>query len=379
MFLKSVTYSEFSGKPQEWRLECMTLGQKNLIVGKNSTGKTRALNIIGGMARHLSTGAAMPISSDYKVLWVHEGKEYIYELVVEDNVVVRELLSIDGKSYLERKEGGTGSIWAEQIGEGQYIPFQTPPNELAIFKRRDTVQHSFIEPVYNWASQVRHYRFGSNLGKDHLTIFVPNGPAVDERDENQVAGIFRDGIKYFGEEFERSIINDMQQAGYSLERIILGAPVSFRVEGAPGELSSIQVLETGLTCITDQFGMSQGMYRVLALFVHVNYLQFKGASTCIVVDDIGEGLDYERACSVIRILRDKADRSDVQVIMSTNDRFVMNEVPLKEWTVLSRAGSNVHVYNYENSSARFDEFRYTGLSNFSFFEMDYLETGASED
>nr|WP_283245281.1 AAA family ATPase [Pseudomonas sp. PCH44] len=349
-----------------------------MVVGKNSTGKTRTLNLIAGLARNLTSTAPLPLSAHFRVTWIHEGKQYFYEVLIEDQQVQLEVLRIDGKEYLERRVGGVGRIWADKIGDGQYIEFQTPPSEIAIFKRRDSIQHGFIEPLHDWASQVRHYHFGSLFGKEHLTIFVPNGPAVDERDENQVSGLFRQGIKQFGQPYVEAVRADMSKVGYDLETIELGAPVSVRFEGIPGELLSIRVKERGLTCMTDQFGMSQGMYRVLSLFVHLNYMQRKGVSTCVVVDDIGEGLDFERSCQVISVLREKSERSGLQLIMSSNDRFVMNEVPLEEWTVLQRTGSRVRARNYANSAEQFDEFRFTGLSNFSFFEMDYLNESRAE-
>lgn len=58
--------------------------------------------------------------------------------------------------------------------------------------------------------------------------------------------------------------------------------------------------------------------------------------------------------------------------MSTNDRFVMNSVPLEEWSVLRREGGKVTVHNYSNSRETFDDFKFTGLSNFSFLELDFL-------
>lgn len=58
---------------------------------------------------------------------------------------------------------------------------------------------------------------------------------------------------------------------------------------------------------------------------------------CIVIDDIGERLDYERSCALIELLMSKATTQQVQLIMTTNDRFVMNKVPLEAWTVLHRA------------------------------------------
>jgi hypothetical protein len=58
--------------------------------------------------------------------------------------------------------------------------------------------------------------------------------------------------------------------------------------------------------------------------------------------------------------------------MATNDRFVMNAVPLQYWSVLRRHGGGAEVLNYENSKAKFDEFKFTGMNNFDFFATDFL-------
>ena len=118
--------------------------------------------------------------------------------------------------------------------------------------------------------------------------------------------------------------------------------------------------------------MSQGMFRALSILVQINYFQMANKSTCILIDDIGEGLDFDRSCRLIDLLREKAERSSVQLILSTNDRFVMNRVPLEEWSFLQRQGGHVRVRNYENSRSLFEEFKFTGLSNFSFLEMDFV-------
>jgi hypothetical protein len=46
---------------------------------------------------------------------------------------------------------------------------------------------------------------------------------------------------------------------------------------------------------------------------------------------------------------------------------VMNEVPLKYWTVVIRIGSLVKVKNYENSRDEFEKFEKLGLNNFDYF------------
>ena len=54
MFLKSIEYAQHEGTPRLWKLEGCTLGNINLIVGKNATGKSRTLNVINGLANLLS-------------------------------------------------------------------------------------------------------------------------------------------------------------------------------------------------------------------------------------------------------------------------------------------------------------------------------------
>ena len=379
--LVSLKYSENVGRDQEWVLNKLTLGNKNLIVGRNSTGNTRTLLVLASLARTLSSPQnAISPSGNYYCEWLDSAnKSYIYEYVVENAEVLSERLTIEGKVYLDRQAGGVGLIFFEKVNNGEFLPFQTPLHEFAISKKRDALQHSFIEPLHQWASEVRHYFFGSSFGKEHMVVFAPNMPPVDEKDANQLVGLFRNAIRDFGDGFVSAVVQDMQFLGFDVETVELGFPVSVIPEYVPPGLNGIRLKEKGVRGYVDQITMSQGMYRVLALLINVNFLLVKRTSTCVIIDDIGEGLDYERSCRLITLLRSKADASNIQIIMSTNDRFVMDEVPLNEWTVLHRRGFEVYVSNYTNSKEKFDQFRFTGLSNFSFFEMDYLESSEWED
>ena len=98
-----------------------------------------------------------------------------------------------------------------------------------------------------------------------------------------------------------------------------------------------------------------------------------------MIDDIGEGLDFERSWRLIDLLRRKAEDTSIQLVLLTNDRFVMNHVPLDEWSVLQRQGGHVRVRNCENSRDVFEEFKFTGLSNFSFLEMDFVSGSPVEE
>ena len=382
--LRSIKYAEFEGTPQEWGIEGLSLAEVNLIVGKNASGKSRSLNIIHALAKHLAGIATplLPLSGNYDVEFIDGGKVIRYQLTYEEGQVIAEKFSCGGRVLLDRGVGGEGTIWAEEIDGGKEIRFQTPTSEIAAVARRDTIQHKFLEPLYSWASSLRHYYFGTPLGKDHLAVLVAKvgrKDVVDDRDPNLVVALYRQAEKEFGEAFTQALVLDMQKIGYDLETLRVETPISVRVSGAPGEVVGLSVKEKDLPGITDQHSMSQGMFRALSLLVQINYSQMTGKATCILVDDIGEGLDFDRSCRLIDLLREKAKTSNTQLVLSTNDRFVMNRVPLEEWSVLKRQGNHVQVLNYGNSKNLFEDFKFTGLSNFSFLEMDFASGPPAEE
>ena len=382
MRLKSVKYTEWEGTDQEWMLEGFYLRNLNLLVGKNASGKSRILNIISALARHVA-GIDLPrLSGNYDAEFIEGDQKIHYQLKYNEGQVVKEKFFVDSELLLDRGTGGEGQILAQDIdGEQKMIRFQTPPSELAAVARRDTIQHKFLEPLYSWGSSLRHYYFGTALGKDRLVVFTERqGRQVDDRDSTAVVALYRQAEKEFKDNFKQAVLQDMRQVAYEVEDLGIRALVSIRIQSdLPGEPVGLYVTEKDLPGITDQHSMSQGMFRVLSILIHINYSQMAKKSTCLLIDDIGEGLDFDRSCRLIDLLRNKAKASNIQLVLSTNDRFVMNRVPLEEWSVLQRRGTRVKVLNYENSRELFEEFKFTGLSNFSFLEMGFANGTPAEE
>lgn len=375
MRLISFDYSEYLGEPQEWSLVGLQLGARNLVVGKNSAGKSRAVSVIQALAQYLLGERPPSLSGHYDVHFEHDGTNVHYVLSYAGLQVTFEQLRIDNKELLTRGAGGIGSIFAEQLNDS--MQFQSPVELPAASTRRDSIQHPFLDLLHGWAISTRFYQFGSSLGKERLAIFVPNGTVVDERDQSQVAGILRNALRDYGDSFIASIKEDMGMVGYEIDSVGLAPPISitFPTHGEfPGTPLSICVKESDLPGSTDHIGMSQGMYRVLALLIHVNYLRMRGSASCLIIDDIGEGLDFDRSCRLISLIRTKSETSSLQVILTTNDRFVMNEVPLDEWTILKRTGNKVSVINKGNAGALFEELRFTGMSNSALMELGLLDS-----
>src|SRR5438132_5207337 len=116
MRLRDVAYREFEGDPQEWRIDGLSLGARNLVVGKNASGKTRMLNIIAALARSLVGVQPLGRSSNYDVTFEYDGSAQRYRLRVDDDAqVVEEVFSVGNRVLLKRGTGGEGDIWAERI------------------------------------------------------------------------------------------------------------------------------------------------------------------------------------------------------------------------------------------------------------------------
>ncbi|MFN9559549.1 MAG: hypothetical protein ACK55G_12105 [Dolichospermum sp.] len=148
------------------------------------------------------------------------------------------------------------------------------------------------------------------------------------------------------------------------------------------ELQGLYVQESDLKHQTEQGLISQGMFRALSLIIQVNYSLLAKKPSCILIDDIGEGLDFERSSEMIKLLISKAEAENglVQLIMTTNDRFIMNGVPLEYWSVIERQAGLAKLHNIHNSKEIFDDFKFTGLNNFDFFATQfYIEGFGNEE
>ncbi|HJZ23805.1 MAG TPA: AAA family ATPase, partial [Candidatus Babeliales bacterium] len=283
--------------------------------------------------------------------------------------------SIDSEILLKRGKTGKGYIKAKEANILK-MPFMTPKDEIAAFSKRDSIQHPFLDDLYNWGDNLTHFYFGTQLGKDVLVAVIKDKEkkaGLDLKNTDMVVAKFIEGEEKFGKQFVDTIKSNMEEIGYKTDNIEVGPlkSILFMGEGASKPMG-INVKEADLSGITDQHSMSQGMFRALSLVIQITFSLMADIPSCILIDDIGEGLDYERSSNLLRVLIKKAMHKNVQLIMTTNDRFVMNNVPLEYWSVIRRIGNRSAIYNYQNSKKMFTSFELTGLSNFDFFSSNYL-------
>lgn len=372
MILKALKYKRLDGNPKEWSLEdrneeAIQFGNLNLIVGRNATGKSRTLGIIREIGELLSlrkTIGDIPFKDDkYFVYLDNNGDKYEYVLEIEDNTIVNERILVNDVCKLDRK---AGKIFSEKTKEFTVLVLE--PKSLAVEQHTD-LAFPFLDNLFMWGRSVYKANFTNQIEKKQFgksMTELESCMTEDIQSSQDLLNMFFMAKRMYGKNFEDKVFEDMNALEYPISSIEIQ-------EGKKG--TSIAVQEEELDAPTSQFEMSQGMYRALSFIVQLNCALLNESSICILIDDLGEGLDFARSKQLISLIIKKIKDSNIQLFLTTNDRLMMNTIPIKYWTVLERNPKKTIAYNYPNSKDNFEDFKYTGLSNFDFLTTLFYING----
>jgi len=327
----------------------------NLIAGKNATGKTRVVRIIHNLARNITQKNPIPRDGNWDLEFETEDKKILkYILIIEENKVIKEEISIDDEKRLCRNK--EAKIYSET--QKKLVDISPPADKLVLHIRRDEKEYPFLEYLIKWASSLKGFSFVQG-SKD---IEIPN--KIENLETlNAVPSV----LKEMDDNLINTVIKEFNSIGYQIE--------DTKADEKLGPFPNIKVLtlkEEGIKWWIDQFSLSSGMFRALALLIIIHYLISKKETGTILIDDFCEGLDFERATKFTKLLLNKFKNTNIQLIITSNDENLINITDIKDWNVLVREYSKVRAYNYVNSKERFDDFIMTGLSNIDLLISGYV-------
>ena len=369
MILTQLDFYENKGKETYWEIRNIHFGMFNLVIGLNATGKTRLLNIISTLVTILSKRTPHLVDGNWSVVFAdftHQ-KNYEYRLEILNGMVENETLTVDQELKLERR-GTHGKMFSATSRKME--TFNPPESELTLHVRRDVKEFPFLEDILGWANNFHGYSFAMANPK---RIPFPVGLNLFMEDLSTTPYLLQDALQ--DQETIDTIIKDFSDIGYPVD------DVSVKTTRFPGSSETLEipvayVKEKNLACSTSQADMSQGMYRAFSLVVIVQYLRRLRQGCTIVIDDLGEGLDFERSSKIIGLLFEKLQNHPIQLIVTSNDRFLINTVDMEHLNLLERHGHIIDSYNYANSKEKFDAFRFTGLNTFDFLSGKMYKEGS---
>ncbi|MGL5623985.1 AAA family ATPase [Cetobacterium sp.] len=368
MKIENFKYKSSKGYNKQWEIEKFQLNDINLVVGQNATGKTRIVDALKKLSEFICGKSLKNDGKEnYDITLRENNILYNYSLEINNNIVLKEKLeeNIDGKKrkLLVRNEKGEGKIYS--LKDERDIEFGIQENQMAIVYKNDKIHHSFIEKIVDWAEKSIFYSFATPLGRYNYCLVKESEEDYSLKETDKVVKNYIKAKQKY-EILDEKIINDLKNINYFIENIGVEKGTNNQ-----GEVRVLFVKESDLKGKTYQFEMSQGMFRALSIIIQLNICLLDNKGELIVIDDIGEGLDYERSSGLINLIIDKTKESKAQVVMTTNDRFIMNNVDLKYWQVIKRDAGDIKICNLNNSKEMFENFQYTGLSNFDFLSRKF--------
>ena len=163
----------------------------------------------------------------------------------------------------------------------------------------------------------------------------------------------------------KDIVSDMKKIGFDV--------TALRSKQEKG-INKIYVTEKGVSTEIMQHELSAGFFRTLAFVIYIRYLLINKKVRTLLIDDICEGIDYTRSVQLAKFLLNiSKEYKSIQFIITSNDSYLMDVIPLDCWNVLVRNKDVVQVKNTQNNPKLFKRFEKLGLNNFDFFSSDFID------
>ena len=373
LFFKSLDHEEEfydanSDSMHHWKLTDLKFSKFTIIAGLNSTGKTRTCNVIRNTVKKIvEPMKTLFLGKTDLTFSISENESYKLMISIEEDD--------DRKRSIKKEElydvGGTGALFNrdnllfnrrviyDAISK-QHTNYSPPDDTLTFHVRRDKLSYPYIEEIIN---QMRKFHF---LDSEEPTSIAVGGIYGGKLPVQLPIEILPSLTPlWFGniaDDKKSEILNDINSLDFPIKNIfvkeiILGGQripmLYFEEEGVKGTYDFVQV--------------SSGMKKIVFLIVFLHLIE-KGS--CVLIDNVGDGLDYKRSINILPIVEKIAE--DKQIIISTNNEILLNQTDIKNWNILFREGDIVKAYNYENSKEQLMKFANTGLSNYEYFHDKYF-------
>lgn len=341
MKLIGLSYQE-----DEWNLDFATFESVNLLVGKNANGKSRSVSAIVKMAGFLSEKVKLrEYENMVGVLVFRTDSDDIlaYSFTWRNGRIVDEELRSNHSGMIISRDVESAIIKGEKINP--------PTDKLIAHIRRDVELYPEIEQIVHWASNVVSVSFTS-LG-DWYSV----RSALPMSNNYDVTNI----VKTLTDDSKKEFYSLATKIGYNITKVSILENVSV-----------VLYKERGVRRLLVSSELSTGMNRALTILLYMVYFRQMGCPALLVVDDLCEGLDYDRSIRLGKEVYSFCEENNIQLLATSNDAFLMDVVNINYWSVLLREGTNVKVLCRATHQALFDDFKFTGLSNFDFFSSDYI-------
>lgn len=346
--------SSFSYKSNGWELtEMNAIQTTNLLVGKNASGKTRTIRALQNVTNFMQMKPVAFDIAEFRTRMVFEDVQngdwkMVYAFEIAKGRVVSEQLIVNGKTLIKRTAEKTVFV---------NDSINPPAEKLVVQVRRDRAAYPEVEKLMNWAEGVIAISC-SNINPFTMILGSTTNLVNPLPFSTIVEALTKEG--------KNNVLKTAKRLGYDV--------MDLTTIKSNRELKCVAVNEKYIKNSIMDFQLSSGMMRVLYILCFLEYMKHEDKHSLLLIDDLGEGLDYNRATLLGKMVFEACENEQLQLMASSNDSFLMDVVDISKWQILRRKNSKLKALNQTNTPELFSTFRMTGLSNFDLFASDFIDT-----
>ena len=337
-----------------WKFSRVEFGKINLLVGDTSTGKTRLLNTLFNLGR-------FAVTKGYKRgCWdtTFEQRENTYRWLLETEAP--EVDDIVIKDYIWRLEGEE----EVPIVERDRISFRFDDKEMPKLSQSQSSvslleNEDLIQPIHEGFSAILRRNFSYDaLSKAAGFQSIPLRLLEEIEKERDITRVFASEMtlsanlfllsEYFPSHF--SAICDYYKAVFPFitKMSILDLSDVRKSIAVPGRVPVLCIKERNVDEWVTTEGLSSGMQKVLLILTDIQLLPEGGI---YLIDEYENSLGINAIEFLPTFLLEL--EKDIQFFITSHHPYIINQIPVTNWYIFHRKGSEVTIKFGEEVVDRF--------------------------
>ena len=345
MKFKSITARN---KRTGWNIENMQFNPMlTLLVGASGVGKTKVLNVIKTLAR-IAKGESFN-GLEWEVEFEQNGHDYLWEGEFEAKVILDE--DILNTNEVEKEEVpivrekilDNGICLVDRVSQSivyngqELVKLDNTKSVVELLKEEPS-----IKPIFEGFRQCHSLVTAGLISRlaSRGSIYKESPMHIEQIKRLVTLSLFErlyllreNRLKEFD-----LIVQTFQRIFPTVEKLdVLLSKVYDKYF-----VVVIRIKEKGVNTWIEQPDMSSGMFRAL---MQITTLVLANDGDVIMIDEFENGLGVNCINELADLIMEP--EADIQVVMTSHHPYIINAIPVKDWKILTRNGSNVHVHTAE--------------------------------
>ncbi|TSA01011.1 MAG: ATP-binding protein [Deltaproteobacteria bacterium] len=371
--LRLLSYKYKDVDENQWSFSKIEFGKINLLVGATSSGKSRLLNTIFNLGKFVAAKEFKKGSWD--IIFERNSKKYRWQLEAKEidtnNIVERDIVS-------EFKNSEEFIIIDRDLGKFLYKDKELPKlskdeTSVTILKDEDDIKN-----IYKGFSSIRRRNFDLDAlsaasSFDSIPIQLINDlEKKKDLEKIRSSSLSLSSVLFLFQKYFPSCFMEICDYYKSIFPFI--SEISIRDLGqlnknlgVAGKVPVFCIKERNVDTWITLEGLSSGMKKVLIILTDI-YILPEGS--IYLIDEYENSLGINAVEFLPNFLLEL--NKDIQFFITSHHPYIINKIPVKDWYVFHRTGSEVSIKYGEELTQRFGKSKhqvFTQLINDPYFKV----------